>query len=1321
MAVSVQGGALEFTALIQEQQFVATINKIERQLQGLTTTAEREAAGIEKLVKNTTAAIAAYASIATAANFIGDIVRVRGEFQQLEVAFRTMLGNKQAADKLMAEAVRLAAVTPFTLQDVASGAKQLLAYGFAADTITGNLEKLGNIAAGVGAPLNDIVFLYGTLRAQGRAYTRDIQQFTARGIPIIDELAKQFGVSTTQVKDLVEAGKVGFPEVEKVINSMTATGGLFFNLMKEQSKTLTGQISNLQDAWSRMLNDIGQSNEGVFANALTAATNLVNNYQDVLDVLKVLLITYGSYKAAIIATNAVQLIATAATKGYTIAETLRYQAMLLSERAMKILNATMLSNPFVAVATGLAAIVAALIIFRKEAKESKSAAELLEESNKKAADSFNEQEAKIRTYLEVLKAGNVSENERLKIYNDLHAINPKLVADTDAKSLSYEALRKNVDAYLESLRKQLAIEANREAVTASIKQEQDISKRLDKARKDLVSTIQAINEVQQEGGLALGGLQGLRDAKQQLSIQVETLDAALKQQLAATKELGESGASLTEQTTVAQEAARRTVATINDQIKALKEQRDQVSTTSEEYQKFTKQIDALNQELENITGKRAGKDAAKEASDRVKDLQQLLEDISQAEAEARRSGLAKEESEIDRINGRYDALKKKAEEIKAEAGIFQRIENARDQQVSNELQKNAVDNFKKSILQQREVFNQFEEYKKEVGIEKARELVEGQTAEYDSFIDFLKTQIGLIASDKSLKGKLKTEFLAEQLTEAEKNKAKSNADEQLKLFTTLISATVTFRQRQAEINKHYDDLEKQLQQSTTLDQKEGRLEILRQGRQEELDDLNEQLNRQSSAYRKLNQDILFFSRERIKQQITDLESELQNNTTLSPALKKAIEEQIKALQQFLRETSKAGELSQKLARIIPIVQAIGNAFISISDAVRETNGELADTLASLGDIVNIASTAAQAFLQFQSGDVAGGISSVVNVVTGVIRLFSKGREERKRQQQELEEFQSRIFFGEQEITLLYRERAREQAKINDLKLQALATEKQTLEVQRQANAEQFENVLKEIQKLQGKEVGTINPFGINVQLIKDISLVGKSFDELEQLFLKGQLEGKAKELFEILRNIKQEGVDIDALLLQNAAEAKEIFTGTTADTITDTIVDGFRNGLRSASDFADNFEELMKGAMLNALKFQTIQPLIAKFFDQFAAASESDNVLTEDEINALRESWITNMQTIGAKFDELQKITNLSFTGGQGGGKSLQGGIKSITEETAGVLVGQFGGLRLTAAEQLRTMNLSMGVLGEIRDFTANLVEMRAILTRFEQKGIKLQ
>lgn len=285
------------------------LRKLEESRNGVRSTSkqiEDSGMNIEQVFGRMTTAAAAFGVSLGAKQLVSDITRVRGEFQQLEVAFNTMLGSKEQANTLMSQLVKTAAITPFDLQGVANGAKQLLAYGTAAEDVNGTLVRLGDIAAGLSIPLNDLVWLYGTTMTQGRLFTQDLRQFQGRGIPLADELAKQFGVAKDKVSELVTAGKIGFPEVQKAIEAMTNEGGKFGGLMEAQSKTITGQISNIEDAIATMLNQIGKENESIINGALSSASYLVEHWQEVAIAIESAAVAYGTYKAAVMTTAALQ-------------------------------------------------------------------------------------------------------------------------------------------------------------------------------------------------------------------------------------------------------------------------------------------------------------------------------------------------------------------------------------------------------------------------------------------------------------------------------------------------------------------------------------------------------------------------------------------------------------------------------------------------------------------------------------------------------------------------------------------------------------------------------------------------------------------------------------------------------------------------------------------------------------------------------------------------------------------------------------------------------------------------------------------------------
>lgn len=297
-------GKIGFSVVLDDSELRSQINKSKSAFQELGDQVVADGQRMDSALQGVGRTVASLGLAWSMQEFAQKVATVRGEFQQLEVAMETMLGSATKAQALMSQMVQTAATTPFGLQEVAGGAKQLLAYGLEAEKVNDTLIRLGDIAAGLSIPLGDLVYLYGTTMAQGRLYTQDLNQFTGRGIPMIKELAAQFGVAESKVKGLVEEGKVGFPEVQKVIENLTNEGGTFGGLMEKQSHTITGQISNIEDAFDMMFNEIGKESEGFINDALEATSWLVEHYNVTAEALMTLIATYGVYKATLMATTA---------------------------------------------------------------------------------------------------------------------------------------------------------------------------------------------------------------------------------------------------------------------------------------------------------------------------------------------------------------------------------------------------------------------------------------------------------------------------------------------------------------------------------------------------------------------------------------------------------------------------------------------------------------------------------------------------------------------------------------------------------------------------------------------------------------------------------------------------------------------------------------------------------------------------------------------------------------------------------------------------------------------------------------------------------
>lgn len=415
--------------------YIAATRQAEAATKGMVNRVTGEAKKIDDVFKTLATGAGTLFTVQMATQFSKQIAQVRGEFQQLEVAFETMLQSKEKADALMAQVVDTAAKTPFDLQGVANGAKQLLAYGVASEEVNDTLIRLGDIAAGLSIPLNDLVYLYGTTMTQGRLFTQDLRQFQGRGIPLADELAKQFGVTKDAVGELVTAGKVGFPEVQKAIIAMTSEGGKFNNLMAKQSQTITGQISNLEDSISQMFNEIGKASEGAISGAIGLASSLVENYEKVGRIIASLVTTFGAYKAAVIAVTAVEKIQAVARLAAIKNTTLLQVATGALTKKMGLLNAVMKANPYVLAATALIGLGTAVWALSDHTTAAEKAQKRYNKAQEDAVQLENQRKQEIEEALDVARDANRIEGERVEALLKLKSTYPEIFSQYDLEKL----------------------------------------------------------------------------------------------------------------------------------------------------------------------------------------------------------------------------------------------------------------------------------------------------------------------------------------------------------------------------------------------------------------------------------------------------------------------------------------------------------------------------------------------------------------------------------------------------------------------------------------------------------------------------------------------------------------------------------------------------------------------------------------------------------------------------------------------------------------------------------------------------------------------
>ena len=428
-------GNLVFDVKANYEGLQKEVEAIKKQFEQMTRKAVEEGKKQADVWQNLIKGATAYFTLQGAQSFISQMIAVRSEFQQLEISFGTMLKSKEKANELMAQLTDLAAKTPFGLQEISEGAKRLLAFQVPAQEVTETLRRMGDVAAGLGVPMGQLIHVYGQVKAQGKLMTNDLYQFMNAGIPIIAELSKVVGKSETEIKDMVSAGKIGFAEIQAVIKNMTSEGGLFFNLMAEQSKSLGGQISNLQDNFDQMLNEIGKASEGLVSGAISGVAYLVENYQTLGKIIAGLITTYGAYRAAVIVNNTLVALSTQLTNGWTVAQLAQYRGLLLLEKAQKLLNATMLANPYVFMATAVAALAAAMFVLTDRTSAAEKAQKRLNEEREVAMAKEQEHKQHIEELIDTATNQYLADTDRRKALTELAGAYPQIFAKYDIESI----------------------------------------------------------------------------------------------------------------------------------------------------------------------------------------------------------------------------------------------------------------------------------------------------------------------------------------------------------------------------------------------------------------------------------------------------------------------------------------------------------------------------------------------------------------------------------------------------------------------------------------------------------------------------------------------------------------------------------------------------------------------------------------------------------------------------------------------------------------------------------------------------------------------
>lgn len=674
-------------------------------------------------------------------------------------------------------------------------------------------------------------------------------------------------------------------------------------------------------------------------------------------------------------------------------------------------------------------------------------------------------------------------------------------------------------------------------------------------------------------------------------------------------------------------------------------------------------------------------DPEKTTTGTISKRKELLEKLADIDAEYVRKQLDTNAEEIKALKDKFGKIRKLVDEFNADP------KNASvkiDLAAFNDLEARATaglryeqdtDSLKQELAKQKQLFEDFEEYKKQFGIAKAKESFAEELKEFQSYGAFIQK----VYSDNAPSVDA---FVAGTATGAESDRvnliiaaAEKEQAEQVKNFNKLLADLQTYEQERKRIISDSESEIQQLLESGEIDAAGERAKKSR----EALRDLDESYAESTQAYKDLVQGVEGLSDTAAKAVIASGRRMVASLAQI-PGISQEILDDINAKIDEL-EQDVAGQKADRFFKIANGINDIAGALLQLGQSLEDYDEGLADTITTIGELGQVAADVASSVGSFASGDIAGGIASAISAIAGVFSIGARARKSAREAQAELNKIQQEGEDGERRLNALLRERNIERSQEVELTLKGIAAQREALKLAQQQQKADEASLLAQLQQEQfvsssrTEKFGGFLGLGRKTRVVNEYGdLLGLTFDEIEALYERGNLNDRAKELFEQLRDLREEGQDINGLLSDLQNQANEIFTGTTSDSISDSIIKGLRNGYDSFEDFGGDVERILQNAILNGLKYSVLEEPVKKLYEQFAADAESDGGLSDDELQAFRDRLNETIQTGIDNYKALTEGLDLSALD-TANATGLTGAIRrELTEETASELTGLFRG-----------------------------------------------
>ncbi|WP_080903347.1 tape measure protein [Parabacteroides sp. Marseille-P3160] len=1315
--------------------------------------------------------VGSYFGVQALKDFGKEIVNVRGEMQLLETSFGVLLGNEAKANTMLSEIKQYAIQSPLSLNGVSKAAQLLLGFNVEAEKVMPTLKQLGDISMGSTERFQSLALAFAQMSAAGKLMGQDLLQMINAGFNPLQEISLRTGKSLVELRKEMENGTISSKMVADAFASVTAEGGKFYGMTAKQAEGIRGLQAQLEGGLQDAFNNMGKSAEGAISIGYKGAISLVENYGKVGRAVAALITTYGAYKAAVVVTNIV-LKEQAAINAMVVAsngvfnKSLAYQWVWTGrvQKAQALLNKTMLSNPYVLLATLVVGLGAAMWALSDNTTATERALRDYNKTKEEAAQKEQEHKAKIEELINTSTSQSEADFKRVMALDQLKKEYPKIFEKYDLENLKLADILK--------IKKEIAEIDGQRSLASSKENAQNIQAEIDLLTAKMNNTTGAGAAYYESVGKRIDALKGnLKLVNAEIQEQSNALWEANTPLEVKKKLIQDEITALRNQNFLIEQNNRKQFGkgilpddvTINANKKRIEELKSQYESLSPSLEKAATKNEAYWKKIKEDAEKNLGALGTDQVGTSA--WKKLQDAIRKADIELKKYSV----SSLDKAG--IDANKIKSETADRLVEIEEARKKIQQQEIDSELEiragKIAVmeDGSKKELAQIQLAYDQRMNEIAKQGNELIKQQQDIERKAWEAANPKWKEK-GMVYANTTTSVTQLSPGLQGQLSDSATIAAQQRTYAEAQLLKQTLKEYQDYSARRYELEKKYNEDVAYLN-SQRIEKNASQIDAaLKQAKKQfdestssiDLEEFQKSIDwtRVFGDLDKVSTDALEKLRDKLKAYLSEASGSMtpENIKTVSDAIedmtdkiseRKPFQElssgwneyrqaatEAAAAQEYLNKLTKEGkedsedykQTEENLANLqgkrLEGLKKVSNAASNIgkigTQAVNAGN-DIIDMLTNFGVKVPKAVSGALSGV----GQVFDGLSSInvtqpFTVITGGLKVIAglgntiasifgkvnKEAEDTKR----IQAINERVESTQEAINKLIDKRI-------DLIKEATAAEANYLNTLTQNDIAQQQTYLqKQFSNLSGNDLFAKKGKNNNLTYAEVMRKYGLSdLADFAEWWNTGGYNALLADGFGIRDKDSIDSIVSSWTELGDAAtEAKEAMqeaaTGTTFDAMKDSLDDLVKQADLTFEDISESFEDHMSNAILNMVKSNYLTDELKKWYEKFAEDSASGGKLTADEVSRLQDYYKEIAENANKMFNDAATAMGLDLSdNSEASDNSLKGAYAKADQESINLLAGQTSAARVS--------------LDSIRDSARSIQETMKLIYDIQTRGWK--